>query len=101
MRLTKLLKLLKQNGQQNKVYQIAIKKRALKALEDIQEPYFTSIKTAIYALAIDPRPFGCKKLRGRNGYRIRVANYRIVYEIFDNVLLIEIINLGHRRDIYQ
>lgn len=83
------------------MYRITIKKRALKALENIQEPYYTNIKAAIYALADNPRPVGYKKLRGRNGYRIRVSDYRIIYEIFDNILLIDVINLGHRKDIYE
>ena len=83
------------------MYRITIKKRALKALENIQEPYYTNIKAAIYALADNPRPFGYKKLRGRNGYRIRVSDYRIIYELFDNILLIDVINLGHRKEIYE
>lgn len=83
------------------MYRITIKKRALKALENIQEPYYTNIKAAIYALADNPRPVGYKKLRGRNGYRIRVSDYRIIYELFDNILLIDVINLGHRKEIYE
>ena len=82
-------------------YQISIKRRALKALEDINEPYYASIKAAIYNLANNPRPKGYKKLKGREGYRIRVANYRIIYDIFDNALIVEIIDLGHRKDIYE
>ena len=83
------------------MYRITIKKRALKALENIQEPYYTNIKAAIYALADNPRPVSYKKLSGRNAYRIRVSDYRIIYEIFDNILLIDVINLGHRKDIYK
>ncbi len=83
------------------MYQVTIKKRALKVLENIQEPYYTNVKAAIYALANDPRPVGYKKLKGRNGYRIRVSDYRIIYEIFDKVLLIDVISLGHRKDIYE
>lgn len=59
-------------------YQITIKPRALKALEKINEPHFSSIKSAIYYLAQNPRPQGSKKLKGRDGWRIRVGNYRIV-----------------------
>ncbi len=82
-------------------YRITIGKRAVKSLETISEPYYTNIKMAIYALADNPRPHGYKKLKGRNGYRIRVADYRIIYDIYDNVLLVDVINLGHRRDIYE
>jgi mRNA interferase RelE/StbE len=83
------------------VYQITLKKRALKALEDINEPYYSNIKTAIYALANNPRPKGCKKLKGRDGYRIRVSDYRIIYDVFDDMLLVDVIDLGHRKNIYE
>ena len=82
-------------------YRVTLKKRALKALEDINEPYYSIIKKAIYALADNPRPQGYKKLKGRDGYRIRVADYRIIYEVFDNILLVDVIDLGHRKDIYE
>ena len=82
-------------------FKIALKKRTLKALQDINEPYYSSIKEAIYNLADNPRPYGDKKLKGRDGYRIRVADYRIIYEIFDKILLVVVINVGHRKDIYE
>ncbi|MBV6478256.1 MAG: hypothetical protein HGGPFJEG_01006 [Ignavibacteria bacterium] len=81
-------------------YQITIRKRAVKILEDINEPFYSKIKKAVYSLADNPRPTGYKKLKGRNGYRIRVSNYRIIYEVFDDVLLVDVITLGHRKDIY-
>lgn len=83
------------------VYSITIRKSAIKALEKINEPHYSKIKEAIYNLAKTPRPIGCKKLKGRNGYRIRVSDYRIIYEIFEDELLIDIIDLGHRREIYK
>ncbi|MBS1685948.1 MAG: type II toxin-antitoxin system RelE/ParE family toxin [Bacteroidetes bacterium] len=82
-------------------YQISIRKKALEALEKIDEPSYTKIKAAIINLAEDPRPVGCKKLKGRSGYRVRVGDYRIIYEVMDKVLLIEVVQLGHRKDIYQ
>ena len=82
------------------VYQVTLKKRAIKALEKINEPYYSALKHAIYSLAYTPRPKGYKKLKGRDGYRIRVADYRIIYEIFDQVLMIDVIDLGNRMDIY-
>lgn len=83
------------------IYNVTVKKRAIKALEEINDPYYFNIKKAIYNLANNPRPAGCKKLKGRDSYRIRVANYRIIYEIFDNILLVDVIDLGHRKDIYE
>ena len=82
-------------------YKVTLKKRAIKALEKIKEPYYSNMKEAIYGLADNPRPTGYKKLKGRDGYRIRVADYRIIYEIFDDVLLVDVIDLGHRKDIYE
>ncbi|HWZ21443.1 MAG TPA: type II toxin-antitoxin system RelE/ParE family toxin [Cytophagaceae bacterium] len=56
---------------------------------------------SIYALAKNPRPSGCKKLKGRDGYRIRVADYRIIYDIYDSTLVVDVVDLGHRKDIYE
>jgi mRNA interferase RelE/StbE len=53
-------------------YQITLKKSAIKALRSIPEPYYSTIKFAIYELANNPRPHGYKKLKGRSGCRIRV-----------------------------
>jgi mRNA interferase RelE/StbE len=82
-------------------YKVNLKKKAIKALASINEPYYSNIKEAIYKLQDNPHPLGCKKLKGRDGYRIRVADYRIIYEIFDNVLVVDVIDLGHRKDIYE
>lgn len=82
-------------------YTVVLTKKAEKQLDKISdsliEPIFESIKN----LANNPRPFGYKKLKGRNAYRIRVGDYRIIYEIIDKQLLIDIIAIGHRRDIYD
>lgn len=57
---------------------------------------------AILALAATPRPTGAKKLRGSRGlYRIRVGDYRVVYEVSDNPAVVTIAYVGHRRDVYQ
>lgn len=82
-------------------YKVTIRKRAMSALEKINEPYYSSLRTAIYALAENPRPIGCKKLKGRTAYRIRVGDYRIIYDIFDGELCVDVIDLGHRKDIYD
>jgi mRNA interferase RelE/StbE len=82
-------------------YTVTLRKRAIKALEKINEPYYSNIKAAIYSLAENPLPVGHKKLKGRDGYRIRVADYRIIYDILDKVLLVDVIDLGHRKEIYE
>lgn len=82
-------------------YKVEVKSKVLKALTKINEPYFSAIKKQLYDLAEIPRPQGCKKLKDRLGYRVRAGDYRIIYEIFDAVLVIEVIDLGRRKDIYD
>jgi mRNA interferase RelE/StbE len=82
-------------------YSIDFSKQALKELEKINEPYYSSIKQAIFNLSENPRPHGYRKLKGRDGYRIRVADYRVIYDIYDRTLVVDIITLGHRKDIYE
>ncbi|MBF4471821.1 type II toxin-antitoxin system RelE family toxin [Flavobacterium sp. HJJ] len=82
-------------------YTIEFRSKVLKILVKINEPNYSAIKKEIYALADNPRPQGYRKLKGRKGYRIRVGDYRVIYEIFDNILVIEVIDLGHRKDIYD
>jgi mRNA interferase RelE/StbE len=82
-------------------YTVVIQKSALKILEKINEPDYSKIKSQLFSLAENPRPPGCKKLKNRDGYRIRIGNYRILYDIFDKLLIIEVITLGHRKEIYD
>ncbi|WP_373523875.1 type II toxin-antitoxin system RelE/ParE family toxin [Aquiflexum sp.] len=82
------------------MYKVRVERKAQKKLAKIPEPYYSNIKDAILDLGNDPRPKGCKKLKGRDGYRVRVADYRIIYKIQDSVLLVDVVDLGHRKDIY-
>jgi mRNA interferase RelE/StbE len=84
-----------------KPYKINIAKKARKELDKMSDTIVEPILNAIENLAENPRPQGCKKLKGRLGYRVRVGDYRIIYEIFDTILVIEVIDLGHRKDIYD
>lgn len=83
------------------MYELQYKKKAIKALAKINDPYYTNIIEAIDKLAENPRPDGYKKLTGRNGYRIRVGSDRILYAIFDTTLVIKIVNIGVRGGIYE
>ena len=82
------------------MYKVRVERKAQKKLSKIPEPYYSTLKTAILDLGNDPRPQGYTKLKGRAGFRIRVADYRIIYEIQDSILLVDVIDLGHRKDIY-
>ena len=83
------------------MYKVRIEKSVQKTLEKINDPFYSKIKNAILKLAENPRPEGYKNLKGRDGFRIRVADYRIIYDIFDDVLLVTVIDLGNRKDIYK
>jgi mRNA interferase RelE/StbE len=65
-----------------------------------QETY-EKLKSAISALAENPRPPGCRKLTGREGWRICVGAYRVIYEIDDDTRTVTIFHVGHRRDVYR
>ena len=82
-------------------YLLDFSKQALKELEKINEPFYYNIKEAISKLTENPRHNGYIKLNGRDGYRIRIGDYRVIYDIFDTQLIIEIVTLGHRKDIYE
>ena len=83
------------------MYQLLIEKQVQKQLEKIPSPDYQRVKKAIKDLAKNPRPEGYKKLKGRPGYRIRQGNYRIVYEINDQILTVYILAAGQRKDIYD
>ncbi|MCO6477258.1 MAG: type II toxin-antitoxin system RelE/ParE family toxin [Phaeodactylibacter sp.] len=82
-------------------YRIRIKKSAQKEIKNLPKEMVKRVVKAINSLADDPRPAGCKKLTGYENYwRIRVGNYRVLYSIQDNVLVVEIIAVRHRKDAY-
>lgn len=81
-------------------YKIKIKASAVKELNKIPRQYLKQITAKISSLSTNPRPIGCKKLSGEEKYRIRQGNYRIIYSIADRLLLVHVIKIGHRKDIY-
>jgi mRNA interferase RelE/StbE len=83
-------------------YKVKFTKGARKMFKKLSLELQNRIKPKIKALAVEPRPDGVKKLKGQeNSYRIRVGDYRVVYEIFDDILLVKVVEIGHRSDIYQ
>lgn len=83
------------------IYRIQILRRAQKELENLPRQDYERVRDAIRALAEEPRPPGCRKLTGRDGWRIRVGQYRVIYEIQDHIQVLTVLDLGHRRDIYR
>ena len=82
-------------------YRIVIKKSAAKEIEKIQKKDRVRIIEKIRCLASDPQPVGSKKLSGQEKYRIRQGNFRILYQIIDDELIISVVKVGHRRAIYK
>lgn len=82
-------------------YKISIRRKAQKQLEKVPPKDYKKVKQAILDLTQDPRPPGSKKLKGREGWRIRQGDYRIIYEIYNDQLIIIVLDVGHRKDIYR
>ena len=83
-------------------YKVQLKKSAEKTLFKLPKPTISKLIQLLLELESNPRPSGCKKLTGaKNSYRIRSGDYRIIYSIFDDVLIIDVIKIGHRKEIYR
>lgn len=82
-------------------YQILISKSAEKELSKLPTETIIRIRQSVNALAVEPRPANCKKLKGyKDLYRIRSGDYRVIYRIEDQILTIEVVRIGDRKDIY-
>ena len=82
-------------------YEIFILRRAQRALADLPSRDYDRVKSSIFALGDNPRPHGCLKLTGRPGWRVRIGDYRVIYEIDDRTRTVTVLNLGNRREIYD
>ena len=82
-------------------YRIEIKKSAAKEIEHIAHKDIKPVLEKIYSLAENPRPHNCKKLSGQEKYRIRCGDYRILYSIKDAILIVFVVKVGHRKDVYR
>ena len=82
-------------------YRLVFKKSVAKDLRAIPKRDVARILRDVHGLAEDPRPAGCEKLSGQERYRIRQGRYRIVYEIGDSELVVVVVRVGHRRDVYR
>jgi len=82
-------------------YRIELRPAALRALGKLDPPARRRIQGVISLLAQDPRPPAARALKGRHAFRVRVGDYRIIYSVQDDVLLIVVVTLGHPRDVYD
>ena len=82
-------------------YEVFILRRAQKQLAGLPKQNYARIRDSLAALAVNPRPSGCKKLTGREGWRIRSGDYRVIYEIDDGQRRVTALDIGHRKDVYS
>ncbi|HEV2489758.1 MAG TPA: type II toxin-antitoxin system RelE/ParE family toxin [Candidatus Acidoferrales bacterium] len=82
-------------------YSLFVLPRVQRALAGLPREDYDRVKSAIARLAENPRPAGCQKLAGRDGWRVRVGDYRIIYEIDGSVRSVTVLDVGHRREVYR
>lgn len=82
-------------------YRIKIKKSAQKEISNLPKKDIAKIVKAIQCLARNPRGPNCKKLSNQERYRLRVGRYRVLYEIEDELLIIVIVKVAHRKEVYR
>ncbi len=82
-------------------YRIELRPSAVRALRKLDPQVRHRLQGAIALLAQGPRPPAARALQGRPGLRVRVGDYRIIYTIADDVLLVVVVTIGHRRDVYD
>jgi len=82
-------------------YDLRIKPSAVKELEDLQAKDRRRLVSKIQNLAEEPRPRGCEKLSGKDRYRLRQGDFRILFEVDDDAQAVIVVKIGHRRDVYR
>jgi mRNA interferase RelE/StbE len=82
-------------------YEVLILRGAQKELAQLPGEAYDRVRDAIRALSQNPRPAGSVKLTGRDGWRIRVGDYRVIYEVDDQEGAVTVLHVGHRRDVYR
>lgn len=82
-------------------YRLIFKKSVAKDLRPIPNKDVTRLLTLIETLQNNPRAEGCLKLSGQERYRVRLGAYRIIYEIQDSLLIVEVVKIGHRSSVYR
>ena len=82
-------------------YRIELRPAAVRSLRKLDPTVRHRLQGAIALLAQDPRPPAARALQGRPGLRVRVGDYRIIYTVTDDVLLVVVVTIGHRREVYD
>jgi mRNA interferase RelE/StbE len=82
-------------------FRLVFKKSVAKDLRDSPKRDVSRILKCFDALAEDPRATGCEKLSGQERYRVRQGSYRVICEIQDDVLVVQVVKVGHRREVHR
>ena len=82
-------------------YKVTLKRSAEKELDSLSDVLRRRITDKLLSLEVDPHPRGSKKLLGQQAYRLRVGDYRVLYEVDDAAALVTVFAVGHRRDVYR
>lgn len=82
-------------------YEVFILRRAQREIAALPAEAYDRMRDALRSLVSNPRPPGARKLVGREGWRLRVGEYRVIYEIDDDVKSVTVLHVGHRRDVYR
>ena len=82
-------------------HSIEIKSKVKKYLMSLPRETKCRIAETIEALKDTPRPVGCEKLKAYDAYRIRVGDYRVIYEVHDDILVVLVVKVGHRSSVYR
>lgn len=83
-------------------FKIELKKSVLKDIRKIPVGYLAAIRERILQLAVDPVPNGAEPIQGyKHHYRIRIGNYRVIYEVASDIRIVTIIRIGNRKDVYR
>ena len=83
-------------------YSVQLSTRASKYLKKVSKKVARQLVAGMESLGEEPRPCGCQKIKeDKERYKIQSGNYRIIYEIRDKVLLVLVVRIGHRQDVYK
>jgi len=82
-------------------YEVKLKSSVKKQLKKLDKKQAARILVKIYLLADDPYPRGVEQLTGQKAYRIRIGDYRVIYEVHNKQLLVQVVRVGHRKDVYK
>ncbi len=82
-------------------YRVILPKSVRKVLDRLPDDIANRVLARLAALETNPRPPNVKKLKGRDGWRLRVGDYRVIYDIDDPTLQVLVVTVGHRREVYQ